>query len=476
MAYRLGNRHQIQLLPASIEDYVVQDDPVRVYDAFVEALDLNKLGIIIWDDSQVGNPEYDPKSMLKLLVYGYSYGIRSSRKLERATHHNLSFIWLMGGLHPDHKTIANFRKDNRAAIKNILKQCAKLCIKLKLIEGNTLFVDGSKMRANAGIKNTWTEKRCEQYLSKLDEHIESILTECEALDKEEESCASLTKLNQELLDLKTMKAKIEQALQGIKEQDKESINTTDPDCVKVKGRQGIHAGYNGQIVVDEKHGLIVHSDVVSESNDLNQFAEQINQANAILGQNCEVACADAGYANTDNLKQIDDEGISVIVPSQKQAHGRESRPFDKEHFAYDNISDTYTCPEGHQLVYNHRDKDTNHIVYQIQDKILCASCRHFGVCTNAKSGRRIRRLPNEETKKQLEDQYAREENQRIYKQRKEKVELPFGHIKYNLGVQGFLMRGQEGVKAEMALLCSCFNIARMISIIGATEIIARLTG
>lgn len=475
MAYRFGNRHQMQLLPVSIEDYVVQDDPVRVYDAFVEALNLNELGIS-WDDSQVGNPEYNPKSMLKLLVYGYSYGIRSSRKLERAANHNLSFIWLMGGLHPDHKTIANFRRDNRAAIKNILKQCAKLCIKLKLIEGNTLFVDGSKFRANAGIKNTWTEKRCEQYLNKLDKHIESILTECEALDKEEESCSSLTKLNHELKDIKTRKTKIEQALQELKEQDKKSINTTDPDCVKVKGRQGIHAGYLSQIVVDEKHGLIVHSDVVSESNDLNQFADQITEANAILDKPCQNACSDAGYSNTDNLKQIHDKGITVIVPSQKQSSGRESKPFDKEHFAYDKTSNTYTCPEGHQLVYSRCDKDKNHNIYQIQDKTLCKTCRHFGICTNAKSGRRIKRLQNEETKEQLENQYKQEGNQTIYKQRKGKVELPFGHIKHNLGVTSFLMRGRDGVKAEMALLSSCFNISRMISIIGVTDVVARLTG
>ncbi|MBI5182041.1 MAG: IS1182 family transposase [Nitrospirae bacterium] len=466
MAYRFGDRHQIQLLPITIEDYVTQDDPVRVYDAFVETLDLNELGII-WDDSSVGNSAYNPKSMIKLLVYGYSYGIRSSRKLERATYHNLSFIWLMGKLHPDHKTISNFRKDNRKVIKNILKQCAKLCIRLKLIEGNTLFVDGSKIRANAGIKNTWTTERCEKYLKHIDEHIESILTECETLDKEEDSGTPLAKLNDELSNLKTMKTRVEQVMQEIKEQDKKSINTTDPDCVKVKGRQGIHAGYNGQIVVDQKHGLIVHSDVVMENNDLNQFSEQINMANEIVEQNCKNACADAGYANTDKLKEIHDKGITVIVPSGKQAHNNKtSKPFDKEHFRYDSQNDCYTCPEGHTLTYSHQDNHANHTVYKIQDKTLCATCQHLGICTNARNGRRIKRLQNEETKKQLEDQYTKQENQTIYKQRKDKVELPFGHIKHNLGVSGFLMRGREGVRAELGLLATCFNIARMITIIG----------
>lgn len=164
MAYRYGNRHQMELLPKSIEEYVKDDDPVRVYDAFVEALDFNKLKLHL-DSHKVGSPEYYPKAMLKLLTYGYSYGFRSSRKLERAIYHNVSFIWLMGGLKPDHKTIAEFRRKNKASLKDVLKACARLCIKLNLIAGNTLFVDGTKIRANASIKNTWTKEKCETSIS-----------------------------------------------------------------------------------------------------------------------------------------------------------------------------------------------------------------------------------------------------------------------------------------------------------------------
>ena len=129
MAYRYGNRHQMELLPLCIEEYVGSDDPVRVYDAFVETLNFNELKLHL-DAHKVGCPEYNPKAMLKLLLYGYSYGLRSSRKLERATYHNVSFIWLMGGLKPDHKTIAEFRRKNKAVLKNVLKACARLCIKL----------------------------------------------------------------------------------------------------------------------------------------------------------------------------------------------------------------------------------------------------------------------------------------------------------------------------------------------------------
>ena len=473
MAYRQGVRDQMQLLPPCIEEYVGSDDPVRAYDAFIESLSLDELGIV-WDEHKVGNSEYDPKAMLKLLVYGYSYGIRSSRKLEKATHHNLSFMWLMGGLKPDHKTIARFRRENKNILMDILKQCVRLCIKLDLIEGNTLFVDGTKIRANASIQNSWISDRCERYLKEVDRHIENILSECDTIDEQEQDHPSLVQLKEELQDKEHLKSRVQTIVKELKEQDRKSINTTDPDCVKVKGRQGIHPGYNGQIVVDEKHGLIVTSDVVNESNDLNQFAHQIEQAHQTLGHPCTNACADAGYSDIQELKKIDDQHITVIVPSQKQAHDREVKPFDKEQFRYDEPNDGYVCPEEHPLNYVFLDKPRNHKVYQIIDKSLCFKCPHWGLCTKAKYGRRIRRLVDEALKIKLEHQYNTEQSQAIYRLRKQKVELPFGHMKLNLGVTAFLLRGLEGVKAEMSLLASCFNITRMIKLVGVPLLVTRL--
>ena len=474
MAYRNGDRDQMQLLPPSIEEYVGPDDPVRAYDAFVESLDLDELGII-WDEHKVGNSEYNPKAMIKLLVYGYSYGLRGSRKLEMATYHNLSFIWLMGGLKPDHKTIARFRKNNRATLKNILKQCVRLCIDLGLIEGNTLFVDGSKIRANASIGNTWTPAKCERYLKKVDQHIESILSECDHIDEQEQNRPSLVKLQEELQSKEHLKSRVENILKELKEQKRESINTTESDCVKVKGRQGTHAGYNGQIVVDKKCGLIVHSDVVNESNDVNQFAHQIDQANQTLGFKCTNACADAGYSDIQELKKINDQHITVIVPSQKQAHDTPPKPFDKEQFRYDEPNNCYICPEGYRLSYTFFDQDKQHKVYQIIDKSLCLKCQHFGICTKAKYGRRIRRLVDEDLKLKLEHQFNQESSQAIYKLRKESRQRRDGHIKRNLGVTSFLLRGLEGVKAEMSLLASCFDITRLINIIGVPLLVAILS-
>lgn len=475
MAYRIGDRAQADIFPPTIEELVSDVDPVRVYDAFVEALNPRELGIII-DDHKVGCPEYGPKAMLKLLAYGYSYGLRSSRKLERATHHNLSFIWLMAGLKPDHKTIAEFRRKNKSALRKALTLCAKLCVKLKLIEGNTLFVDGTKIRANASIGRTWTKKRCQRLLKNIDQRIESILAECESVDDNEAGVPSLVKLKKGLAEKEALKTKVLEAMKKLESDGLNSINTTDPDCATVKGRQGTHAGYNGQIVVDEKHGLIVESDVVNDANDLKQFANQIEKSNETLGKKCETACADAGYANTDVLKKIDDQGVTVIVPTTQQAHNRAPKPFGKERFNYSVENDCYVCPEGQTLVYYTYCHTKRHRIYQIKDRSLCLACAHFGLCTSSKSGRRIRRLENEAVKEKLARQYELPESQRVYALRKQKVELPFGHIKRNLGVGSFLLRGIEGARAEMALLSSCFNISRMITIIGVTALLTKLTG
>jgi len=473
MAYRYGNRYQMELLPKSIEEYVNSDDPVRVYDAFIETLNFNELKLTL-DPNKVGCPEYYPKAMLKLLTYGYSYGFRSSRKLERAIYHNVSFMWLMGGLKPDHKTIAEFRRKNKASLKNILKTCARLCIRLNLIAGNTLFVDGSKLRANASIKNTWTKEKCERALKKIDTRIEAILSECDAVDEYEQNQSSAVKMRKEFTDKKVLKAKVEKILQELKEKNKKSINTIDSESTRINSLQGSHAGYNLQGVVDEKYGLIVNEDVVSENNDLNQFAEQINQANEVLEKKCDTACADSGYANTNELQKIDKQKIKVVVPSQRQASRKKPKVFDKSNFQYDSEKDCYICPEGHFLTYRRTNKREQNKVYIISEKTICKQCPHWGVCTKSQQGRQITRLINEEVRQRLEAQYEEAESQAIYKLRQQKAELPFGHIKRNLKVDAFLLRGLDGVKAEASLLASCFNIRRMITIVGIRALIEKL--
>lgn len=466
MAYREGNRHQMTFLPALIDEYVGQNDPVRAYDAIVDCMDIEELGLMI-DSSQVGNPAYDPKAMLKLLVYGYSYGWRSSRKLERACHHNLSFIWLLGGLKPDHKTIANFRKDNKEVVAKVLKQTARLCIKMDLIEGNCLFTDSTKVRGSASIDKTRTRQGWEEKLREIDRNIDQLFEECNKIDEREAD--SLVEVQREIQDKQKLQHKVRGLLEQMDIENSQKLNGTDTDCVNFKSRQGSHAGYSAHITVDEKHGLIVSADVVSDSNDTQQFSSQVEQAVDTLGKPCQTAVADAGYWN-DGLKETATKQIDVIVPSRKQAqHEPIDDPFGRDKFRYDAENNQYYCPEGKRLKYSHYSTKKEHYIYRIEKTSLCLECPHYKACTNSKRGRSIIRLKEEGLRERLEARYASEEGQAIYRKRKEKVELPFGHIKRNLNGGAFLVRGRKAVKAEWAIFASCFNIARMITLSGGVS-------
>lgn len=456
MAYRYGDREQVQLLPACIDDYVRADDPVRAYDAFVEAVDLKVLGIEE-DTDQVGNSEYDPRAMLKLFVYGYSYGNdRSSRKLERAAHHNLSFIWLLGGLKPDHKTIANFRKKNKAALEKVLKQSVRMCLGLGLIDGNILFIDGTKIRANASLKHTWNTKRCEETLNQVDKRIEEIMAESEKNDSDEIASESLVKLEKEMLEKGALREKVVAIMDELKRENRASMNTTDRECVSTKSIHGSYAGYNAQIAVDEKHGLIASCDVVSSSVDQGLLSGQVSHATETLGKSCAVAVADGGYSDLEDISKID-LPVTVLVPVQRQTD---------DQFIYDKESNTYRCPEGHVLSQYTTDNDKMRTRYRMANGSICQECSRFGSCTKSPQGRVIGRSFFEETSQLLQVALNIAELQNIYKKRGQKVELPFGHLRRTLGIRSFLLRGIAGAKAEMSLFGSAFNIRRMITLLG----------
>lgn len=472
MAYRYGNRDQVSLFPPCVDDYVPRDAVVRAYDAMVEALDFKELGIEI-EPRAVGNPQYDPKAMLKLHIYGIAYGIRSSRKLERETYYNISFIWLVKQLKPDHKTIAEFRRKNKKALQNVLKQCARMCLKLELIEGNTLFADGSKIRANASIENEWTKERCDKALKMADENIDRILKECEDVDLGEEDRPSFIRMREDLSGREVLKSKVLDILNELKREKKERLNTTDPECAIMHSQKGSHSGYNAQIVVDEKHGLIVSADATNDNNDCRQFADQIDRANETLQHKCSTACADSGYSNTPELEKIAKQGIKVIVPSMVQA-SKKVKPFAKKNFIYDKAKDHYTCPEGSILTYRGTDGKGTRIYRALNN--ACRRCCRFGVCTKIVNGRVIQRFKDEELKEKFAALYQQPDCQHIYGLRKAKAELPFGHIKRNLKFDGFLLRGKEGARTEISLAAACFNMARMITIVGVVGLIQKLHG
>lgn len=478
MAYKMSERNQMNLFPSVIDDYVSKDDPVRVYDAFVDALNFEELGISI-APYKSGAHEYYPKDMLKLLIYGYSYGIRSSRKLERACCHNLSFIWLMGGLKPDYRTISRFRSEYKDAIKNVLKQCARMCIKLDLIGGNALFLDGSPFRASASLRNTWTIERCEKHIKDLSSLIDKLVDESVDIDTREEDMGSLAKVKKELRDKTALKKRLEDIAAELKESQKPQLNTTDPDCVTSGSRQGTHASYNAQLAVDEKHGLIIHSEAVSHNQDYNKFSDQVSKATAVLENKPDIAVSDCGYYSLDDIAKVDKD-IAVIMPSIKQAQKEKGlhpvKPFSKEQFKYDPSKDEYICPEGKRLKHIYQSRRRKERYYQA-DKECCRLCRHFGACvSSSKRGRMIIRMSKEELQNKLKADYLSAKGQEIYKLRKQKVELPFGHMKRNLGAGQFMLRTKPKVDAELSILSTCFNIARMMTIMGIPKLLLTLNG
>ena len=380
MAYRCGDRYQMDLMPQSIEEYVCKDNSVRAYDA------------------------------------------------------------------------------------------------LDWIAGNVLFVDGTKIRANAGRNRTHDKAYYEKLLSDIDNRIEQLIVDCEAADQSEEGTSSYVSMDKELTKSQTLKERIKEVLTSFAAIDRKHINQTDPDCAIMHSVQGSHASYNIQSVVDDEHGLIVQAEAVTDANDARQFARQIDQANEVLETPCKVACADAGYTDIAELEKIDQKAIKVIVPSQRQALHEEESPFSKSHFTYDKEQDCYLCPEGHRLLYSFTDKRKGKRQYRMEDKKFCHRCRHYGQCTKSDRGRNIIRLRNEDVKLKLEAQYEEEASQKIYARRKTRVEHPFGHIKRNLKTDAFLLRGRDGVQAETSLLATCFNIAQMITVFGVGTLIDKLAG
>lgn len=478
MAYRYGDdRKQRILFPESIDQYVSQEHPVRAYDAFVDALDLTKLGIRI-DKHKVGNSQYDPRLMLKLLLYGYSYGVKSSRKLERELHNNLSFIWLMKNLKPDHKTIAEFRRKNKAALKNALKLCARLCLKLDLIQGNILFVDSTKIWANAGKAHQHDKDWYQKKLEEVDQRINKLLIECEQVDQNEAHSGSLVKMAQEFKNQQHLRETIESALAefaNLSEKTKNGkgrkVNRVDPQSAQMKSRQGdTHPSYAVHSVVDDQNGLIVSIDAVNEANDSGQLAQQVTNAEDNLEHNCQIACADSGYSNIEEIEKVESDERHVVVPSQKQASHKPTNLFDKSKFIYDQGQGCYYCPKGRRLVFR-RYQDIQHKRrdYRIEKPVTCKTCEHFGVCTKSNAGRTVTRHALEDLKQKVEQRYEQQDMRQIYNRRKARVEHPFGYIKKVLNFRQLSLRGRSAVQAEASILATCFNLTRMINLFGGVQ-------
>jgi hypothetical protein len=305
-------------------------------------------------------------------------------------------------------------------------------------------------------------------LREIDQRIETILKECETADSEERDQTSLVRMNEKLLDQRRLKLKIGAVLEELARQDKTSINTTDPQSARMRSGGQIENGYNCQAVVDDRHGLIVHSQVLNQSNDGGLFSGQINAAQQTLGKTCHSACADSGYGGAEDLKKMLDLGVDVVVPIVRHSDFR-------DRFTYVAQTDVYRCEQGHELRYIADHKDHRTRIYQIADPLTCHRCPAFGTCTKARKGRRVERPFAEEVRERLEARAALPDARLLMRKRKMRAEHPFGHIKHNLGLRIFNLRGLKGVGAEMALAATAFNLVRLTRLIGLRGLLDALS-
>ena len=483
------SREQPSLLPARIEDYVGPDNAVRAIDSFVGALDLAKLGFRhATRGVGVGQPPYDPSDLLKLYLYGYINQVRSSRRLEREAGRNLELIWLLRNLKPGYRTIANFRKENWAALRAANRSFVLLLRELDLIGGTLVAVDGALFHGNAGKGSIFTQKRLTKQIAALDREIEAYGQALEANDAEEARQPSHGPGNggkdgggdvgAKVKELMARRVRAQADLRELETSDKGQLSKTDPDArLLSKGDQTI-AGFNVQSVVDDKHMLIVESEVVNRS-DAGHLHQMAKAAKEVLEVETLQAAADGGYYNSEDLKACEEDGIVAYVPVH-EGNGKLEKEgrFSRKEFSYDASADAYRCPAG-ELLRPTEGRWTNASgrveIRYLGRKATCAACPLRAQCLAPKASyRSIARWEHEDVLERHRTRMESEEAPQLMRRRSAIVEHPFGTLKCRAGYQHFLVRGFDKVRGEWSLMALCYNLTRALNILGFERFVAYL--
>jgi len=486
------SRDQASLLPPRMEDYVGPNNPVRAMESYVCALDLAKLGFRHADRGmEVGQPPYDPGDLLKLYLYGYINQVRSSRRLEREACRNLELIWLLRNLRPGYRTIANFRKENWAALKAVNRGFVLLVRELGLVGGAVVAIDGSFFHGDASKASIFTRKRLAEQIARLDLEIEAYGRSIEDSDAAEASEPRMDRtdgpsagdggdggdIGAKVSALMAKRSRAEADLGRLEASGETQLSLTDPDArLLVKNGQGV-SGYNVQTVVDDKHKLIVASEVVNDSSDVNQLHAMAKAAKEALDAETLQVLADEGYYSSTELKACEDDGITAYVPpSEGNGLLEKAGRFGLKNFSYDGAADAYTCPAG-QLLRPMEGRWTNtsgrvEIRYASRTKI-CKTCLLKSKCLSPKASRRtISRWEHEDV---LERHRARMESAGdLMRRRSAIVEHPFGTLKCRAGYRHFLVRGFNKVRGEWSLMALCYNFTRVLNILGFEGFVAAI--
>ena len=484
------SRDQASLLPPRIEDYVGPDNPVRAIESFVCALDLAKLGFRHADRGaeESGQPPYDPADLLKLYLYGYINQVRSSRRLEREVCRNLELIWLLKNLQPGYRTIANFRKENWKALKAANRNFVLLVRELGLVGGTVVAIDGSFFHGDASKASIFTRKRLAEQVARLEQEIEAYGKSLEDNDAAEAKEPSKDRaagdggggeggdIGTKLAKLMAKRLRAQTDLAQLEESGETQLSLTDPDArLLVKSGQGV-AGYNVQIAVDDKHKLIVESEVVNDSSDVGQLHAMAKAAKDALEAEALQALADEGYYSSLELKACEDDGIKAYVPVPEGNRQSEKGRFSLKDFSYDATADVYHCPADKPLRPT-KGRFTNTSgrveIRYLGRKATCGACPLRARCLSPKAAQRsIGRWEHEDVldRHRTRMQGAAE----LMRRRSGIVEHPFGTLKCRAGYRHFLVRGFDKVRGEWSLMALCYNFTRVLNILGFEEFVAQI--
>lgn len=449
------NRKSKIAFPEYIDDYIEEDNPVRVIDVFVESLDMDELGFKNSKPKDKGRPPYNPKDLLKLYIYGYMNKITSSRKLEKATKTNIEVMWLLRRLTPYNKSISDFRKDNKDAINTVFKEFVALCKGWDLFGKEIVAVDGSKFRASNSKKNNFNAKSLDRKIEYLEEKVEKYMQEIEENDIEEsiDREPSKEEIKSRIKELEERKEKYERYKEKIEKGETTEISTTDPDTrLMATNNNGINVCYNVQTVVDSKHKLIVDCDVINNPTDHGMLSKMAKSAKETFEVEELKALADKGYYNVDDLIECEKENIITYVSKQAFSNATGEAEFYIDKFKYDKEQNVYICPKGQKL-YSRRqkpiDENTKEIVYRNFE--ACGKCEFKDKCTKDKKGRRIRRSIHQDFLDKVDKRTT--ENKELYKQRQMIVEHPFGTVKRAINILG-IKEIMRRLKAKRVYLTS----------------------
>jgi transposase len=459
------DRGQSTLFPALLDDYVAEDNPVRAVDVFVDGLDLDKLGFGV-QPLDTGRPGYHPRTMLKLYIYGYLNRIPSSRRLERECQRNIEMIWLTGQLAPDFKTIADFRKDNGKAIREVCREFVALCRKLDLLSVASVAIDGSKFKAvNARDKN-FTEAKMKRRLERIDESIARYLSQLETADRHGDAVpeakvarlkGKIEKLKEEIVRLNAINAEM------IKSEDKQ-ISLTDPDArsMATSGKDTGIVGYNVQIAVDTQHHLIVAHEVTNVGTDRHQLANMAAQARDEMAVETLDVVADRGYYEGGEIMACEETGITVTLPKPMTSGAKAAGRFGKQDFVYVAADDVYRCPAGERLTYRCQSEEDGKTIRRYWTS-TCKTCALKAQCTTGLE-RRISRWEHEAVLEKVQDRLDHSPD--AMGVRRQTAEHPFGTIKCWMGATHFLTKTLPKVATEMALNVLAYNMKRVMAIAG----------